>query len=148
MKKQSKTTAQNRAIFKLKEQRGLTHEDLRDLCAEVSNSEICFVHDLDFETANKIIHRLGGVLFSNTDNRSRRTVQRLRQQAGVPQVASKPHLKLMRDLASKRGITPDGLRAICQHTIKKNQPVTTAETNKIVEALKSINRRSKSKEVV
>lgn len=139
--KKPKTNRQNRAIFKLKEQRGLTHDQLRELCAEESDGQICFVHDLDFETANRVIHRLGGTPFAAA-GQSRRSVQRRRQKAGVRQLATKPHLKLMRDLAAKRGITSNGLKAICQQTIKNDAPATTAETNKIIEALKSINKRA------
>jgi hypothetical protein len=50
----------------------------------------------------------------------------------------------MKDLAAKRGISAEGLERLCRRMLKGNpRPRTTAETNKIIEALKAMNERDR-----
>jgi hypothetical protein len=83
---QPKSLKQNKALFGLATKRGLSHDDLRDLAAEVSGGRVDHVSLVSFEEANEMIHRLGGDPFDSSRT-PRRTVNYRRQQAGVPQIA-------------------------------------------------------------
>jgi hypothetical protein len=141
---QPRTIKQNNAIFGLAAKHGVDHESLRDLAAEVSDGRVDRMGQISFDEANKIIHRLGGDPFQTGP--ARRTVNYQRQQAGVDQIAQPVHLKKMQDLAAGRGIGDEGLERLCQRMIHAPRPRTSAETNKIIEALKAMNARDHAKE--
>lgn len=145
---QPRSIKQNNAIFGLASKHGVDIESLRDLAAEVSDGRIDRLSMLSFEEANRMIHRLGGDPFAGSGT-PRRTVNYQRQQAGVQQIAQPAQLALMRDLAAGRGISDDGLERMCRRMLKGNPyPRTTAETNKIIEALKAMNARDARKQEV
>lgn len=142
---QPKTNKQLRAIFGLAKPLNCGEEDLRTLAAEISNNRIERLSQLSFAEANAMIKRLGGDGFTG-NGQPRRTVNYHRQQAGVVQIAQPKHIKLMNDLAASRNMTPDGLQRLCRRMLKGNSaPRTTDETNKIIEALKAMNRRDYQK---
>jgi hypothetical protein len=141
---QPRTIKQNNAIFGLAAKHGIDHESLRDLAAEVSDGRVDRMGQISFDEANKIIHRLGGDPFNS--RQARRTVNYQRQQAGVHQIAQGSHIELMKKLADGRGISDEGLERLCQRMIKSPRPRTTYETNKIIEALKAMNKRDHAKE--
>ncbi|MEQ1644891.1 MAG: hypothetical protein ABL959_15690, partial [Pyrinomonadaceae bacterium] len=74
-------------------------------------------------------------------SRSKRTENYRKQVAGVKTIETDAQLKLIDELAALRGWTQDSLIKFCQRVIKKDSPATTDEGNKIVEGLKSMNRR-------
>ena len=141
---QPRTIKQNNAIFGLAAKHGIDHESLRDLAADVSDGRVDRLGQISFDEANKIIHRLGGEPFRSSQ--SRRTTNYQRQQAGVTQIAQPVHLKKMEDLAAGRGWSAESLEKFCLRVIKCPRPRTTDETNKIIEAIKAMNKRDLAKE--
>ncbi len=138
-----RTLAQNSKMFGLASKCGLSHEDLRDYAADVSGGRTERTSKLYIAEADEIIHRLESAL--KPKEQSPRTIRYHRQKAGVVQLASAApkHLKLMNDLAAKRNIGEQGLKNLCLRTIGKERPATTAETNKIIEALKDMAKRDR-----
>ena len=90
-----------------------------------------------------IVH-LGGEAFPGTGHVAARTVRHHRQKANVKQMVSQKQLRLLADLAGKRNMSEAGLGSLCMRIIKRSSPVTTAQANKVIEALKSMNARSAS----
>lgn len=132
----AKTLAQTRAIFGLAKRRGLNDDELRGVVEEVTGQRS--ISALSRQHADDCIARLGGQPLT-----PRRTVQHHRRKAGVKQLstASPSHLDLMRSLAARRGMSEEGLSALATRIVKHFPPRTTAETNKVVEALKAMNAR-------
>jgi hypothetical protein len=63
----------------------------------------------------------------------------------VKQIAQTNHLQKMKDLAAGRGITDEGLKNLCRRMIGHPNPLTTSETNKVIEAIKAMNARDAAK---
>lgn len=135
-----KTKPQLRAIFGLGRKLGCTDDDLRELAFDVSKERVERLSQLSFDEANAMISRLGGDPFTRSYV-PRRTENYRRQQAGVKQIAQSRHLNLMNDLARGRGISEEGLRNLCRRMLGHYRPLTTDETNKIIEAIKAMNAR-------
>ncbi len=136
-----KTTEQLRAIFGLGRQRDLVKEDLELLAAEVTNNRTCRLSKLSFDEANQMVTRLGGDAFPSPGHVALRTLNHRRQKAGIKQVETAKHTRLIRDLAARRNMSEAGLASLCMRVIKRPAPLTTAQGNKIVEALKAMNAR-------
>lgn len=141
---QPKTSSQIRAIFGLGRTLKMTDEDLKELAFDVTKERVDRLSQLSFDEANGMISRLGGDPFTKS-YQPRRTLNYQRQQAGVKQIAQPQHLKLMNDLAEGRGITEDGLKNLCRRMLGHYRPITTDETNKVIEALKAMNARDAKK---
>ena len=143
---QPKTKEQMARIFGLAKKHDLDFDDeARSFyAAEVSKSRVTHLSQLSFDEANALIKQLGGDPFRSAT--PRRTQNYHRQQAGVPQIAQRDHLKLMRDLADSRNMSESGLESLGQRILHHWPPRTTKETNKIVEALKAMNARDRVKE--
>lgn len=117
-----------------------THEYLADLAHGVTLGRTSSLKEITFEEANDMIEALGGVKFSLF--KSRRTENYHRQQAGIKTIVTAAHLEKMTELwFAYPHRTEAGLIAICQRTIKVDHPRTAEECNKIVEAIKSMNKR-------
>lgn len=142
MPKQMKTLSQNKAIFALGARRGCAHEDLRELAFDITGGRTDSIKQLTFDEANGVITRLGGRAVTEPGV-SRRTTQYRRQQAGVKQIVSPLQKGLIEKLVRGRGITAEGERSLCQRIIKRDEPTTTVEANKIIEALKAMNTRDR-----
>jgi hypothetical protein len=139
-----KTTDQLRAIFGLGKERDMVKEDLEALAADVSNGQVERLSLLSFDDANLMIVRLGGDAFpAGGGTVPTRTQNYHKQKAGIPTIETAKQVKLIADLARKRNMTAEGLASLCQLVIKRPAPTTTAEGNKIVEALKSMIAREK-----
>lgn len=139
-----RTKQQNSRMFGLAAKIGLSHEDLRDYAADVSDGRTEHTSKLYINEAKEVIHRLEQLLPENQV--SRRTVNYRRQKTGVPQIVTPQHIKLMNDLWFKFSYrTASGLESICLKTIKVEKPRTTAECNKIIEAIKDMNRRERKR---
>lgn len=135
--KRRRTTRQNSIMFGLAAKCGLTHDDLRDYAAEISQGRTDHTSELYATEAEEIISRLKGV----APQLARRTVQHRRQLAGIKQTHTVEQLDLMRDLAADCGLDEAGLKAFCQRQVGRDVPATTEETNKVVEALKGMKAR-------
>jgi hypothetical protein len=111
---------------------------------------------MTFEEANALIVKLGGTPFRppRTDwskiaaaqpparGDSARTRQSRRKAAGIEQVASERQIQLIAALASQRdAMSAAALTQFCKRVCGAEKPRTTKEANKIIEALKSMNRR-------
>ena len=139
---QPKTNAQIGRIFGLAKKRGIELDDdtKASFAVTASGGRTDRLSQLSFDEANVVITNLGGDAY--TTGTPRRTENYRRQQSGVQQIAQPAHLNLMRELAEGRGISEEGLKNLCRRMLKgKEAPRTTAETNKIVEALKAMNAR-------
>jgi hypothetical protein len=130
-----KTGRQVRAIFGLAKARELNDDELRAVVEEVTGQR--HISALSRHDADKVIGRLGGTPLTTP----RRTVQHRRQRAGVPQLATPAHLDLMHSLARRRGMADSDLEQLSVRQCGHYPPRTTAETNSVIEALKSMNRR-------
>lgn len=148
MSPSTKSPLQIRALFGLAkaaaEKSGCDPKEyLEELASEITDGRVERLSLLSFDEANAMIRRLGGQTFTSVE--PRRTVNHRRQEAGVPQIAQSAHLKLMADLARGRGIGDEGLERLCRRMLRgAARPRTTAETNKIIEALKAMNARDAS----
>jgi hypothetical protein len=137
-----RTKQQNSRMFGLASKCGLSHDDLRDYAAEVSNGRTDHTSELYTNEAQTIIKRLESIV--NPKPVSRRTVNYRRQQAGIQQIATQKHLKLMNDLAAKRKLSEEGLSDLSARVNDGNrEPRTTKEVNRVVEALKDMIRRDR-----
>ena len=143
MKSQPKTTDQLRAIFGLGKGLGFGKEDLEQMACELTDGRVERLSLLSFDQANAMIQRLGGDPFPVSGPVPVRTANHRRQKAGVKQIETVKHLNLIDELARLRNMSPEGLERLCMRMIKKPRPTTTAEGNKIVEALKAMNARDR-----
>ncbi len=134
-----KTNSQLQRIFGLAKPLGCSKEDLEDLAFEISEGRVDRLSQLSFAEANAMIERLGGSLQSMTPAR---TLRYRRTKAGIPQIASHTQIALLKRLVDGRGISEEGLERLCRRMLKgQPKPRTTADANKIIEAIKSMNRR-------
>lgn len=145
MQQQLKTRSQIKAIFGLAKQRGIDMDaDTKmGFAITVSLGRTDSLADLRFDEANRLIENLGGDAFPPF-RRPRRTESYHRQKAGIEQIAQTSHLRLMNELAVGRGMSADGLERMGRRMLKHWPPHTTAETNKIIEALKAMNKRDRN----
>jgi hypothetical protein len=139
---QPKSVGQVRCIFGLARKHGLDNDLLHDVVLSVTSADgrqgKKSIAALTFDEADLVIAHLKGSEYKSTP---RRTVHYRRKKAGVSQVAQPAHLALMRDLARQRNMSDEGLSDLAKRIIKHYPPRTTSETNKVIEALKSMNRR-------
>lgn len=135
MNARKKTSGQNRAIFGSANAAGLDHDELRDLVADVTRRTRS-IADLNYAEAEKVIQRLKGEGFV-----PRRTLQYRRQRAGVQQIITQEQEQLIAELASQRHWPAQTLIDFCKRQCKHYPLRTTQDANKVVEALKAMNRR-------
>ncbi len=138
-----KTTDQLRAIFGLGKQRGLEKPDLEELAAEKSNGRIDRLSLLSFDEANQMITHLGGEAFpaSGSPTVPKRTENYRKQKAGISTIETDKQLKAIKDMARQRNMTEQGITSLAKRMNLPWPPITTAQANKIFEALKSMNKR-------
>lgn len=145
-----KTNAQLGRIFGLAKTLNASKEDLTEMVGKG-------LSQLTFDEANALIERLGGEPLpvptalpqnSNGGARSLRSQQKDRQKAGVKQIVTKAQITRMTMLwfFPKAGRTEAGLTALIQRVIKRDRPATTEDANKVIEAIKQMNRRPARKE--
>lgn len=144
-KKKTRTVQQiqHSAMWGLVKQ-NMTDEEFRVWIFELTNGESESSSDLTFEMKNYIIKKLGGNPFTlPKNNTSRRTENYRKQKAGVETLATSTHLDLMRTLWRKgEGRTDEGLESLSLRIIKAKKPRTSKECSKVIEAIKSMNRRA------
>lgn len=124
-----KSTQQVRAIYGEAKRRGLDNDALHEI---VGGS----IKALSFAEAQKVIQRLKADSFVPL-----RTLQYRRAKAGVQQIVTDEMLTLIAELASQRKWSPETLQNFCVRQCKKKAPRTTVDANKVIEALKSMNKR-------
>jgi hypothetical protein len=134
----SKTYDQVRAIFGSAKESGIADEALRDVVADVTKRTRS-IKELTFAEAERVITRLKGD--AHTPNTARRTQQHRRRKAGVKQMVQQSQLELIAELASQRNWTAETITNFCQKMIKRPRPLTTNDANKMIEALKAMNKR-------
>ena len=144
MPKKMKTTGQLKRIFGLAKPVNCSKEDLEELAFDVTDGRTDRLSKLYFDEANKMIERLGGKAFHKKSfSPSRRTVNHRKQKAGIKTIVSNQHLsKMQSEWFKKKHRTQHGLEVMCQRIIKKDKPRTAQECNKVIEAIKSMNKRA------
>ncbi len=135
----NKSKKQVAAIWQLAKTRKIDSDELHTLVHNVTGQDS--IRLLSKAEADKVIVKLGGTPFNRIKGTPRRTVQYRRRSAGVQQIAQPAQLELMRSLAGARGMSDEGLESLTRRIIKCSQPRTTKEANKVIEALKAMNRR-------
>ena len=141
---QRRTNIQNSKMFGLASKLGLSHEDLRDLAFEVSGERTDHTSELSVKEADRLIERLEKLLPAKKEP-SKRTVQYRRQVAGIEQIATATHLDWMNTLARGRSMSEQGLGDLSAKVNGGNRkPRTSKEVNRVIEAIKAMNRRAKT----
>jgi hypothetical protein len=131
---QPKTTAQLRAIYGLAKKRGLDNDELHALVKE--HTRKASIARLNVTEADAVIAQLGGEPLA-----ARRTIQHRRRQAGVNQVVQPGQLQYIASLASQRDWSPESLQDFCRRQAGHFPLRTTKDANKVIEALKAMNKR-------
>lgn len=129
-----KTYQQVRCIYGEAKRCGLDNDALHELVFDVT--AVSSLSILTYAQAQKVIERLKGRSFA-----PRRTLQYRRQRAGIKQVVQESQLRLIAELAAQRHWTVDTLSKFCERQCKHPRPRTTDDANKVIEALKSMNKR-------
>lgn len=143
--KRPRTKGQNSLMFALANQVGVTHNDLKDWTFEITNGRTEHTSELYYSEAVKIIDRLQSYVKKQTGKVSQRTIQYRRQQAGIKQIVTQDQLdKIQREWKEVEGRTPSGLESLCFRILKYDKPRTTADANKVIEAIKSMNKRAQN----
>ena len=124
-----------KAIFGEGRKHGLDDEQLRDLAEDVSR-RTRHISELSYTEAERVIERLKGRSFV-----SRRTLQYRRAKQGIKQVVQQGQLKKVADLASQRNWSPETLVKFCKRQCGHHPLRTTEDANKVIEALKAMNKR-------
>jgi hypothetical protein len=135
-----KEPGQVRAIYGLARASKLDDELLHD-AVEFVTGRTRSIADLTFSEANKVIEHLGGRKFAASGSTPRRTTQYRRAKEGVTQVVQPGQLELIAKLATQRNWKPDSLIKFCRRQAGHHPLRTTQDANKVIEALKSMNRR-------
>ena len=142
-----KTVNQVRCIYGEARRHGLDDEALHELVASVL-MESCqgssptvregavSIASLTYAQAEAVIQRLKGRGFV-----PRRTLQYRRQKAHVHQLVTREQLTLIAELASQRNWSAQTLADFCRRQCKAEKPRTTGDANKVIEALKAMNKR-------
>lgn len=143
----NKTKSQIKAIFGLARQRGLDDVELHDIVRNVTR--LTSIRALSRKQADNVISALGGtpLIGSPREGRSQRRTQQIKKAAGSKSVATKAQLDKMHELATGRGIGADGLARLCLRMNRRDEPITTKECNRVIEALKAMNARDREKGV-
>lgn len=136
MSERAKTSGQVRAIFGEAKRRGIDRETLADIVASVT-LRTDSIAALRHAEADRVIARLKDKSYVPT-----RTLQYRRAKAGVVQIVTEDQLTKIAELASQRKWSAETLLNFCLRQCK--HPVrTTTDANKVIEALKAMNRRDR-----
>ena len=137
-----RTLAQNKIIHSLLNTWGFDSESKSELVLDITKGRTESTKELTFAEANFMIEKLKGS--KPEPGQSIRNIQHRRASAGVPTIVTPTHLDEMRRLwRSVETRTDAGLEALTQRIIKKPRPLTAQECNKVIEAIKSMNKRAK-----
>jgi len=129
MNARTKTPGQLRTIFAVGKERGLDHDELREMAGGS-------LRKLSYSDAERLIQRLKGQSFVPL-----RTLQHRRAKAGVKVMVQQSQIDLIVQLAAQRNWSRYTLSAFSLKVCKRERPLTTDEANKVIEALKAMNRR-------
>lgn len=143
-KKRSKTVEQiqHGAMWALV-RKNMTDAEFREWIYDLTNGKSESSSELNFDQKNFVIEKLGGRPFSKPAQ-SRRTENHRKQKAGIETLVTSTYLDAMRNRWREiDGRTDEGLEALCLRTIKVSKPRTMNECKKMVEAIKSMNKRAK-----
>lgn len=155
----TKTNAQIRRMFGLAAPKAkLAGHETKDFIEAqvhaVTLSKKDRISELTFDEANDVIVALGGDpirLFVGAPARasrsgvtfgtSKRTENYRKQAAGIKTIETDAHLKKIHELAAVRGMSDEGLQSLAGRMNTPWPPQTTEQGNRIVEALKAMNKR-------
>jgi hypothetical protein len=136
-----KTTGQVRAIFGEARKCGLDNDALHEVVASVLSTQHSArgevsIAKLSYSEADAVIERLKGKSFV-----PRRTLQYRRAKQGIKQVVQEGQLTLIAELATQRNWPAQTLIDFCIRQCEHHPLRTTEDANKVIEALKSMNKR-------
>lgn len=139
-----RTKGQNKLMFSVAAQVGVSHDDLREWTFEITNGRTEHTSELYYAQAVEIINRLQAL--ANPHQTPRRTTNYRRAKTGVINIDVAAQAKLLNELWFEYPTrTASGLESLCLRTIKIEKPRTTKEFNPIIEAVKSMNNREEKK---
>jgi flagellar motility protein MotE (MotC chaperone) len=132
---------QHAAMWGLVKQ-NMTEEEFRVWIFELTNGESESSSDLTFEMKNHIIKKLGGNPFTKP-TANRRTANYQKQKAGVETLVTPTYIDAMKKRWRQvEGRTDEGLETLCLRINKVKRPRTMKECSKVIEAIKSMNKRA------
>lgn len=149
-KPRPKTNAQVRRLFGLAKPLAAKCEMTpKEYLEQVLASSLVTCHssqisELYFDEANAMIKFLGGDPFSTRGN-SIRNQNYKKQAAGIKTIETDAHLHKIHDLAAARNMSDEGLQSLSRRMNQPWPPQTTEQGNRIVEALKAMNKRDNVK---
>lgn len=143
-----RTLAQNNIIHGLLGNFGFDREAKAEMVLDITQGRTESSKEMTFDEANVMIKRLDGrPIFAA--RKAPRTEQLDRQIAGIKRIASAKHRNLMELKARRRGISPEGLGDLSASVNKGiRNPRTTEEVNRVIEAIKAMDKRGKRPNVV
>lgn len=142
-----RTIAQNKQMFGLAAKAGLSHDDLRDWAADITNGRTDRTSEIYTYEAAKIINRLKAV--AGPRGTPKRTESWRKRRSGIETIVPAKQIDLMVKLADGRGMSREGLKALCARMLKSSAgeplewPRTTRQCNAVIEALKAMNARDR-----
>ena len=141
-----RTKAQNSIIHSLLGRFGFKSEDKAELVYDITGGRTEHSSEMSFAEAEQMINRLGGnPRRKKESDAAPRTVQARRREAGVETIATATHKDLMNRLARGREMSEQGLGDLSARVNKGTRsPRTSKEVNRVIEAIKNMNRRDKT----
>ncbi|HYE72585.1 MAG TPA: hypothetical protein VEF04_04605 [Blastocatellia bacterium] len=138
-----RTKAQNKTIHALLNSRRIDADLKAEMVYRITGGRTTHSSEMYFSEANQLITELGGT----PHDAGLRTVQHYRRQAGVTQIITSQQRQILRALCTARWGSDYNApyQALCLRTLKKSEPVTSPDAQKIIEAIKSMNSRDAQK---
>ena len=147
MSQRPKSPGQVRTIFGEAKRRGVDADQLHEIVADVVTQDAILRHaaphknpesikSLSYAEAERVIQRLKGHSFVPL-----RTLQYRRQRAGVKQIITRDQEEKIAALASQRHWSAETLVNFCKRQCGHHPLRTTVDANKVIEALKAMNKR-------
>lgn len=139
-----RTKAQNSAIHSLLGKYKFDGESKAEFVFDITNGRTESTKEMSFDEANEMIHRLGGRTFTK-QMMSRRTENYHKQKDGIETIATSTHKDHLKKLARERNMSEAGLGDLSARVNKGlRTPRTSKEVNRVIEAIKAMNRRDRT----
>lgn len=137
-KKNLRTNQQNKALHLLLNKHGFTSDDKAEMVFDLTNGRTEHSSEMSFDEANAMIERLGGTPFRS---RQKRQTQYFPKNV-IALVSTQAKEKIV-ELRNQRPLLAgvEAWHRFCQRTCGKTEPRTVKDGQKIIEALKAMNKR-------
>lgn len=136
-----RTKTQNKSIHALLGKHGIDAETKAAMVERITNNRTSHTSQMSFAEANQLITELDG----KPHDRSLRTMQYTRAKAGVVSMITSQQRERIKLLSVNRwgNNYSAPLQALCMRMLKKSEPVTSPDAQKVIEAIKAMNARDK-----